>query len=613
MTRPRLWLICMTTGVFVAVLHAETFVVDAGGGGTHTTISSAISASVDGDEIVVMPGVYVETIDFGGRAIRVRGTAPMDAAVVAGTVIDGNESGSVVTFANGETKQSVLSGLTITGGRAAEHGGGILCVNGASPTIVGNHIRRNQAMMNGAGLYFMDASPTILDNVFLGNEAELRGGAIFGENGSALIEDNEMRFNAAGCNSGGGVHLGVGTDDSRLVGNTIVGNASRLGGGLAVNAASPRIERNRFIHNVSFPRAGAVSFFQSDSEVVSNVIAGNRSQIAAAFDFNQSDVLLRSNTIVGNHALDAGICLFIGGSQGELVGNIFANNLGGVAVQALAGGSATVDYSNFFGNPAGNVTGTVTEGPNNLALDPEFVADGEWVFSGLTLDDDDGPVCEGGIRVELVATMLGDGGARASAYYRIRPGRERFDVAVQNAPAGSYPVVVRGVQVATINVGGNGTAFIGLDTGDGNFPGVFPDDIRILDAVSVGNVASGVMGPSLAGLGDIWLIGDEHLGEGSALRDRGPASTGVSADLDGQPRCYGDASDIGADELVPSGSGDGDEDADVDFADVGLFQLCHRGANRGLATPDCYRVDLDGDADVDIVDWEMLMERVTGP
>lgn len=605
-------LACVVFSVTVSAGFAETFVVDAGGSGTHLTVSSAIDASSNGDEIIVMPGTYAETIDFGGRSIRIRSTNPKDSATVAQTVIDGAGGGPVVTFSSGESSQAVLQGMTIANGFTNENGAGILCTNGSSPTIIDNNIRRNRAMMSGAGLYFINASPTVYGNTFFGNEAEIRGGAIYGENGSALIENNNIRQNSAGCNAGGGVYLEAGTDGSRLVANTFFRNVSRLGGGLAINAASPRIERNRFVNNVAFPRAGAISCVQSNSVFANNIIAGNRANIAAAIDVNQGDISLHCNTIASNLALDAGICLFIGGAQGDLMGNIFSNNIGGVAVQALAGGSVNVDYSNFFQNLDGDVSGTVTQGANNLSVDPEFVADGEWFFGGLVLDDDDGPVCKGGARIELASIMVTDGDASAIGLYRLRPGRERFDLSVRNFPNGNHSIIVRGVQVGTINVGPSGTANLEWDTSEGTFPPDFPDNIRMGDATDVGGIVNNVFGPALVGLGDIWLSGDEHLRSTSVLRDMGPLTELEPVDIDGQPRPFGTASDIGADELVTAGDGDADSDGDVDFADVALFQRCVRHSP-GLVEPMCFRVDLDGDADVDISDWEMLLNRVTGP
>ena len=83
------------------------------------SIQSGINFSSDADSVTVAAGTYVENINFRGRNIQVVGASRET------TIIDGDSSGSVVTFNHGEDSTAVLSGFTITNG-AAENGGGIL-------------------------------------------------------------------------------------------------------------------------------------------------------------------------------------------------------------------------------------------------------------------------------------------------------------------------------------------------------------------------------------------------------------------------------------------------------------------------------------------------------
>jgi hypothetical protein len=91
------------------------------------TIQAAIDAAEDRDQIWVAPGVYLENIDFKGKAIHVRSLSPNDPAVVSTTIIDGQQLGSVVTFRTGENPDSVLNGFMIRNGRSAT-GGGIFII-----------------------------------------------------------------------------------------------------------------------------------------------------------------------------------------------------------------------------------------------------------------------------------------------------------------------------------------------------------------------------------------------------------------------------------------------------------------------------------------------------
>ncbi len=610
------WVTAVWAGCWLGpvVVASGQFVVDGGGTGTHTTIQAAIDDASDGFEIVVLPGVYHERINFGGKAIRIRSINSADAEVVAGTVIDGSGAGSVVRFESGEGWGSVLAGFTIRNGDSDTDGGGIWCVNGSSPRILRNRIHANVCGSNGGGLYCASgSSPWVLENVILGNRCGGRGGGIYCESAAPRIERNVIDGNLAGCSAGGGIYLAAGATDTVVFQNTIVRNISRLGGGIAIADANPRIERNRIIGNYGIPRGGGISCSNADATFVSNVVSGNRAEIAAAADCVQSDVVFLLNTFVGNWATDAAVLLFIGGSAGELTGNVIAFSRAGAAVQALAGGTVTADYNCLFGNPSGDFVGSVTQGSHNLFVDPEMRAVGAWVFSGLD-EDDEGPPCDAGGRVELVAHFSGPGPVGGYAQYRLRPDRERFDLEVSNFPPGSHNVLINDTVVGQVFVDGSGFGTLEFDTNDGNFPPSFPD-VLMGDEVRVAEITSAALGPGWAGVGDIWRPGDAHLQDASPIRDGGPPSVPDpdAGDMDGQPRLAGTASDIGADEIVPPGTGDWDGDGDVDFVDTGHFQLCFRGPGMVLPDPACAAEDLDGDGDVDLEDWIRFLTSVTGP
>jgi hypothetical protein len=105
----------VVVGVAVAMLacaaRAETIFVDAAncpgpGDGTgfdpYCSIQSAIDHAVNGDEIIVAPGAYVETINFWGKAVYLHSSAG-----AAMTIIHGGGSGPVVTCASGEGPDSL--------------------------------------------------------------------------------------------------------------------------------------------------------------------------------------------------------------------------------------------------------------------------------------------------------------------------------------------------------------------------------------------------------------------------------------------------------------------------------------------------------------------------
>jgi beta propeller repeat protein/parallel beta-helix repeat protein len=209
----------------------------------YSSIQQAIDDCNDGDTVIVGPGVYYETINFGGRNIVVTSTDPNDPKIVGYTIIDAEEDGSTVTFENRETTEAVLTGFTITGGVGTliwqfqdiyddykQFGGAGIYCSGASPTITRNVIANNHSpyvqeqrgnlwiytYSEGGGIYCSGGSPVITYNIIRDNSAYDGGG--ISAYGYAVVANNLIYRNSAGY--GGGVVLGQGY----LVNNTIVNN-----------------------------------------------------------------------------------------------------------------------------------------------------------------------------------------------------------------------------------------------------------------------------------------------------------------------------------------------------------------------------------------------------
>jgi len=252
------------------------------------TIQEGIDAASNGDTVIVGEGTYVENIDFKGKNIVLRSTDPLDSSVVANTIIDGDEAGSVVTFANTENASCVLSGFTIRNGSASKGGG--ICGGSWSfrthATIENNVITGNSVTGSGGGIIYCDG--TIRNNRIGGNTAQ-HGAGVSGCSGT--IENNVIVDNS--CTGwGGGVHVCEGV----IKNNIIAGNSAGQAGGLYY--CTDTVENNVIIGNSARYGGG---LYQCEATMRGNAILGNS---AGSWGGGVYDCVgdLLSNTIVGNSA-----------------------------------------------------------------------------------------------------------------------------------------------------------------------------------------------------------------------------------------------------------------------------------------------------------------------
>ena len=163
------FVICVLSVLVGLNVQAATIEVPA----SQSTIQAGINVAANGDEVVVDPGVYFETINFSGKAITVRSVS----ANPSDTIINGNSVGSVVTCSSGEGVGSVLSGFTIAGGSGTDGGG--MYNKSSSPTVTNCVFDGNFASRNGGGMYNEASSPAVTSCVFDGNSASRAGGGMF--------------------------------------------------------------------------------------------------------------------------------------------------------------------------------------------------------------------------------------------------------------------------------------------------------------------------------------------------------------------------------------------------------------------------------------------------
>lgn len=340
------------------------------------TIQEAIDAAVDGDEILVSPGAYVERINFLGKAIALRSVG---GEMV--TVIDGNQSGTVITCDSGEGPDTIIEGFTITKGLAQE----------------------------GGGMRNIDSSPTVLDCTFENNLADGgssngKGGGVFNEGSFATFQ--ECRFsnnNVADFDGLGGGMSSVGGEVT-VTDCSFTTNSADEGGGCYTNGGSPLFVDCIFLRNETLAVGG-------DGGGMS-IVLGSPVIVGCVFQENTTD---SDGDGAGIHVSSASPivldCLFvdnvtggIGGTGGAMdvsnstltiIGCLFQQNVassndgGGVYVRDS---SAIVLDCTFIANLSRTGGGLEIDHSSAVIIDSSFQSnEATYVGGGLFIDGDGEP------------------------------------------------------------------------------------------------------------------------------------------------------------------------------------------------------------------------------
>jgi nitrous oxidase accessory protein len=284
-------------------------------------IAETLSRATDGDTLRLMPGTYRETLVLD-RPIRIVG--------VEGSVIDGQEQGSVITVTgadvsvtgvtivgSGSDHETIDSGikLTRTATRAEVRGNVLLGnlygvdIHGAQDAMVaGNRIEgRLDRRMNdrGNGVYVWNAPGAVVD----GNDIQFGRDGIFVNSSKKNIFRNnlfrDLRF---------AVHY-MYANQSEVTGNTSIGNDL----GFAVMFS----KRVKVADNVSIGdrEHGIMMNYANNSEIIGNFVRGTKEKCAFLYNSHK-------NTFADNHFEGCGIGIhFTAGSDGNrIVGNAFVGN-----------------------------------------------------------------------------------------------------------------------------------------------------------------------------------------------------------------------------------------------------------------------------------------------
>lgn len=277
------------------------------------TIRQAIAASTNGDTVLVDHGRYYENIRFGGKSVVVASKFLLDgdSRHILETVIDGSQpshpdTASCVLIVDGETRDAMLVGFTLTGGKGTrwqdEHnglyyreGGGIL-ITLSAPTIRFNYIVNNEGVdpdrcssAGGGAIRVGDGAPLIENNVLTHNRGMYGGGVVLNYCAGAVIRNNIIADNNviqyrpnAPTYGGGGVWIGnqqPGSSAANIViNNTIIGNTAYgdpglsfiagRAGGIVVHSGAVTVIKNNIVWNNFSTLEGEIYLYGNQQAVM---------------------------------------------------------------------------------------------------------------------------------------------------------------------------------------------------------------------------------------------------------------------------------------------------------------------------------------------------------
>lgn len=276
---------------------ADIILVDVNGGGDYLSIGEGVLAAVEGDTVLIAPGLYAgadnRVINPGTKNLAIIGLAGPDS-----TIVDCEEQGRAFIFSGGQDSTTVVRGLTLTNGLSF-NGGAVYC-EGSSPSFEQCVIRDSRSIginTGGGGLYVHDGSPRIADCSFIDNVAGFGGGMASRGVSSPFLEN--VLFEGNEGESTGGLQCGVGS--VTVVSCTFRDNsANDTGGGLGLLSGGPFLVFDSLFHGntAGDGRGGGLITEGSATGISGSTFTGNVGSDGAAIVSASGANLTVTNTII---------------------------------------------------------------------------------------------------------------------------------------------------------------------------------------------------------------------------------------------------------------------------------------------------------------------------
>jgi hypothetical protein len=290
-----------------------------------STIQACIQLAADGDTIVIPSGSYLENVTLD-RAVHLTGAGRET------TTLRPAGDGPVLTVTGAIISNTVISGLTVTGGHSALNNGGGVLVTGSAQIILDSvAITRNQSAYSGGGLANF-AVVTLTKSIVAFNVAQGSGG------GGGIT---------TGCYAGCRIYI-----RDTTINNNLITGAPAYGAGLSNSEVAELV--NVTIHTNNGRQGGGIANMEYTSVMsLTNVtLTGNG---FAALPFSNYSAIINHGTLTANNLTISGN----GSAEVTVTGGIFND------------GTFSVRNTIFANHPVSHCAGTslIDEG-GNLQFNP---------------------------------------------------------------------------------------------------------------------------------------------------------------------------------------------------------------------------------------------------
>ncbi len=573
------------------------------------TIQAAVDAATEGDEIVVAPGTYAESVSWTGRGLTLRSSAGP-----AVTIIDGGDTQSVLSAGNISTSV-VIDGFTITNGATnGGDGAGLVLTNVADGTIRNCIVSENVAdNASGGGAYLNAGTYTVENTTFINNRISGggSGGGLYIEASTVSITGGLFSGNRNPGGSGGGIEVLDESANVTITGVTFIDNSAEGGSGGAVDAVF-----------------GATLTVRS-STFTNNGIGEFTNTFGGAIQAGDGTLTVENSIFNGNG--DSAIST---GATGSITGSTFTEN---VAIGGSGAGISLTLIDQMFTISNSTFTGNIADGGSGAGiLVSGNGGTGTATIVGCTFVDNSTPGGAGaGIRVDAASPTID----RCIFRGGLAEGGGGSAISVDGA--GAAPVITSSLLIGTATTAGTiyttsgaqprfvNCTIIGSAGGPGNPGGVlYPDtgttifvinsilrddgtggDILVPSAPGTATITFSNVQGGFTGVGNInadplfanVATGDYTLLSGSPSINAGNSAlvpSGSTLDLAGNARISGSAVDQGAYEAagLACDSIDFNNDTSLfDPTDIDAFLSVFSEGPCIPATATCNDIDFNND------------------